>query len=148
MGKITNLLHEFQDLFSTKFSEMKGIVGDVGEMKIPLKPDERHVKKQPYRLNLRYKEKVNVEFDPMLDARIIKPVEELECIRTIVVQDKKNCKAYTCVDLRKLNDSFLHDMFPTPFIDEVLENIGGKEVLFYGWIFWVPSNQYCKRGLT
>jgi hypothetical protein len=32
-----------------------------------------------------------------------------------------------CVDLRKLNDSFLYDPFSTPFIDEVLENVGGKE---------------------
>ena len=35
MAKITNLLHEFQDLFSTKFFEMKGILGDLGEMENP-----------------------------------------------------------------------------------------------------------------
>jgi hypothetical protein len=31
------------------------------------------------------------------------------------------------MDLQKLNDVFLHHMFPTPFIDEVLENVGGHE---------------------
>jgi hypothetical protein len=31
------------------------------------------------------------------------------------------------VSLRKLNDPCLHDPFPTPFTDEVLENVGGKE---------------------
>ena len=36
VAKITNLLHEYQDLFPTNFSEMKGIVSDLGEMKIPL----------------------------------------------------------------------------------------------------------------
>ena len=30
MAKITDLLHEFQYLFPTKFSKMKGIVGDLG----------------------------------------------------------------------------------------------------------------------
>jgi hypothetical protein len=30
-----------------------------------------------------------------------------------------------CVNLRKLNDACLHDLFTTPFIDEVLENVGG-----------------------
>ena len=30
VGKITNLLHEFQDFFPTKFLEMKGIVCDLG----------------------------------------------------------------------------------------------------------------------
>jgi hypothetical protein len=29
--------------------------------------------------------------------------------------------------LGKLNDDFLHDPFPTPFTDEVLENLGGQE---------------------
>ena len=37
MAKIIYLLHEFQDLFPTKCYEMKGILGDFGEMKIPLK---------------------------------------------------------------------------------------------------------------
>jgi hypothetical protein len=29
--------------------------------------------------------------------------------------------------LRKLNDAFLHDPFPTPFTDEELENVGDQE---------------------
>jgi len=29
--------------------------------------------------------------------------------------------------MRKLNDAYLHDPFPTPFTDEVLENVGGHE---------------------
>ena len=48
VGKITNLLHELQDLFPSKFSEMKGIVGDLGKMKIPLRPDAKSVRQQPY----------------------------------------------------------------------------------------------------
>ena len=45
LSKITDFLHEFQDLFPTNFLEMKGIVGDLGEMKIPLKPDAKPFKK-------------------------------------------------------------------------------------------------------
>ena len=44
MAKIIDLLHEFQDLFLTKFSEMKQILGDLGEMKIPLKLDVKTVR--------------------------------------------------------------------------------------------------------
>ena len=83
--KIIDLLHEFQDIFPTKFSEMKGIVDDLGEMKIPLKPYANLVKQQPYRLNPRYKEKVKEELDHMLDAGIIEPVEESESISPIVI---------------------------------------------------------------
>ena len=41
---ITYLMYEFQDMLPTNFSEMKGIVGDLGDMKIPLKPDAKPVK--------------------------------------------------------------------------------------------------------
>jgi hypothetical protein len=34
---ITKLLHEYNDLFPTMFIEMKGIVGELGEMNIPLR---------------------------------------------------------------------------------------------------------------
>jgi hypothetical protein len=27
-----------------------------------------------------------------------------------------------------LNDACLHDPFPTPFIDEILDNVGGQDV--------------------
>lgn len=58
--KVTDLLHEYQDLFPTKLNKMKGIVIELGEMKIPLKPDVKPMKQHPYHLNPRYKEKVKV----------------------------------------------------------------------------------------
>ena len=47
----------------------------------------------------------------------------------MVVQDKKaKGEIRICVDLRKLNDAYVHDPFPTPFTDEVLDNVGRQEV--------------------
>ena len=130
MGKIIELLHEFQDLFPTIFfSEMKGIFGDLGKLKIPLRPDAKMEKQWPYRLNPFYKEKVKVKLDRMLETGVIEPVEESEWISPIMVQDKKTSgEVRFCVDLRKLNDACLHDPFLTPFIYEVLENVGGQEM--------------------
>ena len=51
MEKINDRLHEFQDMFLTKFSEMMGILGYLGEMKIPLKQDENLVRQCLYHLN-------------------------------------------------------------------------------------------------
>jgi hypothetical protein len=65
----------------------------------------------------------------MLEADIIEPVEESKWISPMVVQDKKQGRGIMiCVNLRKLNDACLQDPFPTPFTDEVLENVGGHEV--------------------
>jgi hypothetical protein len=63
----------------------------------------------------------------------------------MVVQDKKIGEIRICIDLRKMNDSCLHDPFPTPFTDEVLENVGGQEVYsfidgFLGYHqIWIPK---------
>ena len=56
VGQIAGLLQEYQDLFPTRFIEMKGILGDLGVMKIPLKEGAKPIKQCPYRLNPKYKE--------------------------------------------------------------------------------------------
>jgi hypothetical protein len=125
--RIKELLCEYNELFATTFTEMKGIIGEMGEMKIPLKPEARPARQIPYRLNPIYKQKVKAEIDRMLEDGIIEPMEEFEWIRPMIVQDKKWGGIWIYVDLRKLNDSCLHVPFPTPFTDEVLENVGGQE---------------------
>jgi hypothetical protein len=55
LERITKLLREYNDLFPTTFTEMKGISGELGEMKIPLRSDARPIKQRPYRLNPIYK---------------------------------------------------------------------------------------------
>jgi len=57
----------------------------------------------------------------------------------MVVHDKKKSEIRICVDLRKLNDVYFTDPFPTPFIDEVLDNVGGQEA--YSFIDKLSS--YC-----
>lgn len=59
VDKFTEVLHEYQDLFPTKLSDIKGIVGDLRIMKITLKPNVKLVKQLPYQLNPKYKEKVH-----------------------------------------------------------------------------------------
>jgi hypothetical protein len=54
-------------------------------------------------------------------------MEESKWISPMVVKEKKQGGIRICVDFRKLNDDLLHDPFPTPFIDEVLENVGRQE---------------------
>ena len=48
VDKVTELLREYQDLFLTNFFDLKGKVGDLGVIKINLKPDVKLVKQHPY----------------------------------------------------------------------------------------------------
>ena len=79
-------------------------------------------------MNPIYKQKVKAEIDRMLEVRIIELVEESEWISPMVVHEKKQGGIRICVNLSKLKDAFLHEPFPTPFTDEVLENVGGNKV--------------------
>jgi len=64
----------------------------------------------------------------MLEAGIIEPIEESDWVSLIVFQEKKQKgEIHICVYLWKLNDSCMHDLFPTPFIDKVFENVGRHE---------------------
>jgi hypothetical protein len=63
----------------------------------------------------------------MLEEGIIEPIEELEWTSPMVVWEKKQGGIRIYVDLRNLNVACLHDPFPTPFTNEVLENVGGHE---------------------
>lgn len=54
-----------------------------------MKPDAHPVKHRTYWMNPRVKEKVKKEVDQMLEAGILFPMEELECINLIVIQNKK-----------------------------------------------------------
>ena len=68
-----------------QFSEMKGLLDDLGEMKIPLKTDAKPVCQRPYRLNPQYKDRVKDEINRMLNTGIIEPIEESEWINPTVV---------------------------------------------------------------
>jgi hypothetical protein len=59
----------------------------------------------------------------MLDVGITELVEEYQWISPMVVQEKKTGGIGICMDIRKINYACLNDPFPTPFTDEVLENI-------------------------
>jgi hypothetical protein len=128
MTEIHALLWEYEDLFPKSFLELKGIEGDLGEMKIDLKPEAKPIKHRPYCLNLRVKEKFKKDRDQMLVVGLIFPLYKVEWISPIVILTKKgmdDIRVY--VDYKSLNSVFVHDPFPIPFSDEVLDQVVGNE---------------------
>jgi hypothetical protein len=88
---VVDLIKEYEYLFPRSFSKMKGIIGSLGAMKLQFTLDAKSVKRRPYHLNPKYKEKVCKDLDRMLDARIIVPMEDLDWISPMMVQPKNTC---------------------------------------------------------
>jgi hypothetical protein len=68
----------------------------------------------------------------------------------MVFHDMKTKGIKIFVDMRKLNYACLHDPFPTPFMDEVIENVWGREAYlftdgFSGYHLEISPNKYYAR---
>ena len=100
--EIVDLLKEYQDVFARDYKDLKGLVEEMGEMKIDLLPDATPVKKRPYKLAHKYKEIVKTKIDNMLTTRIKYHVDQSKWASRIVVQLKKHdCKKLrVCVDYK------------------------------------------------
>lgn len=65
----------------------------------------------------------------MLAAGIIYPIDKAEWENPMVVQPKKHDpkKLRICVDFRGFNKLTVTDPFPTPFIDEIINEVAGHK---------------------
>jgi hypothetical protein len=76
--EIVDLLKEYQDVFTHDYKYLKGLVQEMGEMKIELLPGAKPIKKRPYKLAHKYKPIIQKEIKAMLTANIIYPIDKLE----------------------------------------------------------------------
>ena len=53
--EIVDLLKEYQDVFARDYKDLKGLIKEMGEMKIDLLSEAIPVKKRPYKLAHTYK---------------------------------------------------------------------------------------------
>ena len=81
----------------------------------------------------------------MLAAGLIFLVEEAQWISPIVIQNKKDSnfiKVY--VDYQSMNASCVHDLFLTPFSDEILNQVVVKEAYtFTDGSFQISLGPHC-----
>jgi len=101
----------------------------MGEMKIELILGEKLIKKRPYKLTHKYKPIVQKQIKGMLSARIIYPIDKAEWARPMVVQPKNHDpkKLQICADFRQLNKLTMTYLFPTPFANEIINEVTGHE---------------------
>jgi hypothetical protein len=77
-------------------------------------------------MNPNLREILKEELQKLLNAGFIYPISDSEWVSPLVIVPKKNRKWRVCVDYRALNKSTQKDHFPLPFIDQVLDNLSGK----------------------
>lgn len=90
------LFKEFAYAFSLSYLDLKGISSWYGELKIELHPRTKPIWKRPYRMNPKYKPKVEDVIHKSTIASIVYLVEFNEWVFPIVIAKKKNGKLCIC----------------------------------------------------
>ena len=79
-------------------------------------------------MNPRKAPTIKAEIEKLLKAGFIYPIPLTEWVSNTVSVDKKQGEIRICIDFHDLNHVCPKDNFPTPFIDQILDECAGSEV--------------------
>ncbi len=119
---------KFKDVIAWIYKELTGNLRSICEHKIELTIDAHLIKKQPYRMNLNYAQKVKKYLDKLLDAQFIFIIKITEWLSSLVIVLKKNGKLCICVDYQKLNSETKKYPFLLPVLDSILGTMVGHDM--------------------
>ena len=71
---------------------------------------------------------IKAKIEKLLKSGFIYPIPLTEWVSNPVQVDKKQGAICICTDLCDLNHAYPRDNFPTPFIDQILDECAGSKV--------------------
>ena len=74
---------------------------------------------------------IKAEIEKLLKVGFIYPIPLKEWVSNPILVDKKQGAIRICTDFHDLNRSYPKDNFPTPFIDQILDECAGSEAFSF-----------------
>jgi hypothetical protein len=124
----TSLFKEFRDIFAWSYEEMPGIDPAIVVHEIKTYPRAKPVRKHLRPVHPRKAATIKLEVEKILKAGFIYPVALTEWVSNPVPIDKKGGSIRVCVDYRDINKACPKDNFPTPFVDQIVDDCAGSEI--------------------
>jgi hypothetical protein len=128
---------------------MSGIDSDIVIHEIKTYLDAKPIGKQLRPVHPRKAAAIKLEVEKLLKVGFIYPMALTDWVSNLVPIDKKQGTIHVCVDYRDINKSCRKDNFPTPFIDQIVNDCAGNEMfsLMDGFSRYnqnniVPANQH------
>jgi hypothetical protein len=150
-----SLFQEFRDIFAWSYTEMPGIDPSIVEHRIDTWPDITPVRQKQRPLHPAKASAIKAEVDKLRTAGFIYPIAYTSWVSNPVPVDKKKGTIRICTDFRDLNNACPKDNFPTPFIDQIIDDCTGHEALSfmdgfsgYNQIQIHPADQYKTAFIT
>ena len=125
------MFKEFHDVFAWSYEEMLGIDPRIVEHEIKTYPNAKPVRQCLRVVNPMKAPTIKVEIEKLIKAGFIYPIPLMEWVSNLVPVDKKQGTIHICTDFHDLNHACPKDNFPTPFIDQILDECAGSEVFSF-----------------
>jgi hypothetical protein len=74
---------------------------------------------------------IKAEVEKLIKVGFIYPVQLMEWVSNPVPVNKNQGTIHVCMDFCDLNKAFPKDNFPTPFIDQIVDECAGCEVFYF-----------------
>ena len=128
---------------------MPGIDPSIVVHKIKTYPMAKFVKQKLRKVHPRKVATIKAEIEKLLKAGFIYPIPLTEWVSNIVPVNKKQGTIRVCIDFRDLNKACPKDNFPTPHINQIIDNCA-RSVIFsfmdgfsgYNQIEIFPTDQH------
>jgi hypothetical protein len=124
----TSLFKEFRDIFAWSYEEMSGTDPSIVVHEIKTYPGAKPVQQRLHPVHPRKAATIKLEVEKLLKAGFIYPVALTEWVSNPVPIDKKGGSIRVCVDYRDINKACPKDNFPTPFVDQIVDDCAGSEI--------------------
>jgi hypothetical protein len=133
-----SLFQEFRDIFAWIYEEMLGIGPDIIVHKIRTYPGTKPVRQRLHPVHPRKAASINLEVEKLLKVGFIYPVALIDWVSNLVLVNNKQGTIHVCIDYRDINKSCPKDNFPTPFIDQIVDNCAESEIFsLMDGFFWI-----------
>ena len=116
---------------SSKNTKMLGLDPFIVEHRIDTWLDITLVRQKQWPLHPSKAVAIKTEIDKLLAAGFIYPITYTSWVSNPVPVDKKQGTIRVCTDFRDLNNACPKDNFPTPFIDQIIDDCAGHEALSF-----------------
>ena len=127
----TGLFKEFHDVFAWSYEEMLGIDPSIVKHEIKTYLDAKLVQQCLRVVNPRKATVIKAEVEKLLNVGFIYPIPLIEWVSNPVLVNKNKGTIRVCMDFRDLNKACPKDNFPTPFIDQILDECAGSKVFSF-----------------
>ena len=123
-----SLFHEFRDVFSCSYEEMSGIDSSIVEHTIKMYPNVRLICQHLCPVHPNKAVSIKVEVEELLRSGFIYLVPLTDWVSNIVPVMKKQGTIKVCVSYRDVNIACRKDNYPTPFIQQIIDECAGCEI--------------------